>query len=383
MPFTSTGTIDVCHNRYADLWQDRAPARQFNGTAYEEELFTQHSLQLLEQHDPQIPLFLVHAFHLVHTPLQVPDEYVQRFAFIDYKNRRLYAAMVSYMDDVVGRLHTALVQRGMWDNTLLLFASDNGGPIYYPGSASNHPLKGGKESDWEGGVRVNAFVSGGVLPPRVRGTQLNALCHIADWLATFAALAGVNDTTDHEAAAAGLPPVDSVNLAPLLVPPRSLVAHDEVVEGASTEGDNAKELGARSELQLSSQALLTRGDRGELYKLVVGWQTASGWVGGTYPNATGHQPLPSPTHEYPPLKFGTWAFDCGQGCLFDVAADETEHNDISQSHSTLVDAMRTRLDTLNKKNYEPDRGEGDPAACRIAEERYGGFYGPFVGPIPR
>ena len=138
------------------------------------------------------PLFLVHAFHIVHTPLQVPEAALQPFRFIDYEGRRKYAAMTHYMDDVVGQLVAALKAKAMWEATLVLFTSDNGGPIYYPGSASNHPLRGGKLDDWEGGVRVNAFLSGGFLPAASRGTRLDALMHIADWYATFCALAGVH-----------------------------------------------------------------------------------------------------------------------------------------------------------------------------------------------
>ena len=59
---------------------------------------------------------------------------------------------------------------GMWNNTLLVFASDNGGPVYNNGTpgASNYPLKGGKMSNWEGGIRVAAFVSGGAVPSNKR-----------------------------------------------------------------------------------------------------------------------------------------------------------------------------------------------------------------------
>ena len=207
LPFQATGVLDVCGNRYADLWKNGAPASKLNGTAYEEALFTNHSLEIIAAHDAQAaPLFLVHAFHIVHTPLQVPPEYERRFGFIDYRNRRTYAAMVSYMDGVVGQLADALKAKSMWESTLMLFTADNGGAVYYPASGSNHPLLGGKLNDFEGGVRVAAFLSGGALPTAARGTQLDALIHIADWYATFAALAGVNGTADPEAAAAGLPP---------------------------------------------------------------------------------------------------------------------------------------------------------------------------------
>ena len=55
----------------------------------------------------------------------------------------------------------------MYDNTLIIFTSDNGGPIYEPGAASNHPLRGSKYNDWEGGVRTNAWVSGEVVEKKL------------------------------------------------------------------------------------------------------------------------------------------------------------------------------------------------------------------------
>ena len=58
--------------------------------------------------------------------------------------------MVRYMDDAVGEFIGALQRKQMWAQTLFAFAADNGGPIYEPGAANNHPLKGGKFSDWEG-----------------------------------------------------------------------------------------------------------------------------------------------------------------------------------------------------------------------------------------
>eukprot|EP01051_Picozoa_sp_SAG22_P011873 SAG22_NODE_1181_length_5234_cov_12.279455_9_plen_64_part_00 len=53
------------------------------------------------------------------------------------------------------------------------------------------PLKGGKFSDWEGGIRVNAFASGGLLPAAVRGTVVTGLAAGWDWYATWAGLGGI------------------------------------------------------------------------------------------------------------------------------------------------------------------------------------------------
>eukprot|EP01059_Diplonema_ambulator_P021362 TRINITY_DN354_c0_g1_i10.p1 TRINITY_DN354_c0_g1~~TRINITY_DN354_c0_g1_i10.p1 ORF type:complete len:330 (+),score=138.98 TRINITY_DN354_c0_g1_i10:48-1037(+) len=149
IPITATGTVDVCGNAYTDLWSTNGPANTLNGTAYEEELFTNHSLAMIKNHDPSEPMFLFHAFHLVHTPLEVPQSYLDEFDFIhgSPKQRKPYAAMVKYLDDALGMLVEAVKDKGMWENTLMVFVSDNGGPIYFPAGANNYPLKGGKMSD--------------------------------------------------------------------------------------------------------------------------------------------------------------------------------------------------------------------------------------------
>ena len=72
------------------------------------------------------------------------------------------------MDDTIKNLTTALKDKGMWENTLVVFTTDNGGPIYEPGSSNNYPLRGGKYSDFEGGVRTTTFMSGGYIPKETR-----------------------------------------------------------------------------------------------------------------------------------------------------------------------------------------------------------------------
>jgi len=96
--------------------------------------------------------------------------------------------MVHALDGSVQRLVGLMRRKQMWKDTLLVFASDNGGPIYRNGSVggSNFPLRGGKESNFEGGVRVNAFLSGGAIQPSMRGTRLDGLVALWDWYATLA-----------------------------------------------------------------------------------------------------------------------------------------------------------------------------------------------------
>lgn len=86
-------------------------------------------------------------------------------------------------------------------------------------TANNFPLRGAKYSNWEGGVRVNAFVAGGYLAkvaPRRVGSKLEGFVHICDYYTTFAAIAGIARPVDHRAALAGLPPIDGENLWPYL-----------------------------------------------------------------------------------------------------------------------------------------------------------------------
>ena len=98
---------------------------------YEEGLFKQKLLDVVNNHDPSTPLFLYYAPHIVHGPLQVPDSYLNKFSFIDNKNQQIYHAMVNYLDDVVGELVDALKKKGLWDNLLFMTSSDNGGPVHH------------------------------------------------------------------------------------------------------------------------------------------------------------------------------------------------------------------------------------------------------------
>merc|ERR1719247_1653861 len=101
--------------------------------------------------------------------------------------------MVYYIDEAIGNVTAELKSSGKWDNTLVVVHADNGGPIYYSGccGGNNWPLKGGKLSNWEGGIRVNAFVTGGLVPADKRGTKQDGLMAAWDWYSTYAHLAGV------------------------------------------------------------------------------------------------------------------------------------------------------------------------------------------------
>ena len=108
-------------------------------------------------------------------------------------SRQRYHAMVSFLDAAIGNVTDAIkAKKGMWENTVMVLFGDNGGWMSANGTAggNNYPLTGGKYNNWEGGIRLNAFLSGGFLPKASRGTQHHGLVAGWDWYATWCALAG-------------------------------------------------------------------------------------------------------------------------------------------------------------------------------------------------
>jgi arylsulfatase I/J len=246
-----------------DLWLNDAPAYGLNASwdcteaqqgpdcIYEDELLTDFAVNAVNAHDPAQPLFLFFSPHAVHVSamqlvLEVPRAQLAKFDFMcagDNSSgcnfRQRYAAITNLADGYIGRLVDALKAKGMWDNTLLVLSADNGGLAIADGfgGANNFPLRGSKISNMEGGVRVNAFASGGFVPAARRGAVESGFIGIEDWLATFCALAGV-DPTDARAAAAGLPPIDSLDMSALLLGTNATSPRTEVWLGSDTDDGN-------------------------------------------------------------------------------------------------------------------------------------------------
>ena len=89
----------------------------------------------------------------------------------------VYRQMLWDADLYVGKLVDAVKAKDMWPNTLVFYSADNGGT----GHGINWPLRGTKHTNWEGGLRGAAFISGGLVPANLRGTTNSATIHIADW----------------------------------------------------------------------------------------------------------------------------------------------------------------------------------------------------------
>ena len=183
------------------IWRDGQPEAE---TAYLTDAFTREALAFIDRHRDK-PFFLYLAYNAVHSPLQGADAYMKKFAQIDDVHRRIFAAMLSNLDDGVGAIIDKLRSAGLENDTLVFFLSDNGGPTREL-TSSNKPLRGEKGSVYEGGIRVPFVVRWpGRLPA---GEQYDMPVSATDIFATASAVSGAALKKGHQ--------FDGVNLLPYL-----------------------------------------------------------------------------------------------------------------------------------------------------------------------
>lgn len=133
------------------------------------------------------PFFLYLAHTTPHTPLQAPAKYIERYKDVPNKGQRVYAAMVSALDDSVGAVRAKLKAEGIEKDTLIVLLSDNGCAGYIGDACTNSPLNGYKGTHLEGGVRVPFVMAWpGHIAPKVETRVVSSL----DIAPTAAALAG-------------------------------------------------------------------------------------------------------------------------------------------------------------------------------------------------
>ena len=123
---------------------------------YTTDKYAERAVDWLERNKEK-PWFLYLPFNAQHAPLQAPQKYLDRFPSITNEKRKIFAAMMSSMDDAIGAVLTKVKALGQEKNTIVFFIGDNGGPTLST-TSDNGPLRGFKMTTFEGGPRVPFFV---------------------------------------------------------------------------------------------------------------------------------------------------------------------------------------------------------------------------------
>jgi arylsulfatase A-like enzyme len=277
-----------------DWFRDNKPVRE---KGYTTQLLGEDAVKYINAQDSSKPFYLYLTFNAPHTPYQAPQEYIDRYKNIDEPTRRSYAAMVTCMDDEIGRVVAAIDKKGLRDNTLIIFQSDNGGTkskmftgqmadvskIQIP--CDNGPYRDGKGTLYEGGTLVCALAT---WPGHIKlGSTVDGVIHAVDMYPTLAKLAG--------ASTAKFKPLDGMDVWQTISegkpsPRREIVYNIEPFRAALRQGD---------------------------WKLV--WRTI----------------LPSNVE------------------LFNLTEDPYEKNNLASAHPDKVAAMQQRLEAVAKQAAKP------------------------------
>jgi arylsulfatase A-like enzyme len=265
---------------------------------YSTELIGKEAATRIRERDKSKPLFLYVPFNGVHSPHQVPERYLSLYPQFD-GNRKIYAAMINALDDAVGDIVKAIDEEQLSEETLIIFSSDNGGPN--PGKLSNNgPLRAGKGTVPEGGVRVVAFATWpGTIPA---ASNIKTPIHITDWYPTLLTLTGAPQEQNL--------PVDGKDIFATLtggtIPERDIVLNVSANSGAIRSGD---------------------------WKLVVRNGQAHSEDGEPQDrNATTEQEIVE---------------------LYNLADDISEKNDLSSSNAGKVKELKARYDALSAEVIQP------------------------------
>ncbi|QDT56447.1 Arylsulfatase [Caulifigura coniformis] len=279
---------------------------------YSTVLIGDEAVRRIKEREKSKPLFLYVPFNAVHSPLQALEKDLEKYAHIQDKKRRAYCAMMSCLDDQVGRIVKALDDEQIRDKTLIVFSSDNGGPLGL--GATNGTLRAGKGSLYEGGVRVCALAH---WPGKIKaGTVVNEPLHIVDIYPTLLTLAG--------ASLEQKTPLDGRD------------AWAAITQGAKS---------TRTEI-LHNTTPTTGAIRIGDWKLIL----------------NGNAPVDNVETSGAPIRRRQRMGERME--LFNIAEDRSEKNNLAESHPDKVKELKARYDVLAAEAVPP-KNEPKPAGFQV------------------
>ncbi len=280
---------------------------------YLTDAFTREAVKFIQSHKSD-PFFLYLAFNAPHTPHQTTKKYYDRFPEVKDHASRVYSAMVSAVDDGVGNVLQAIDEAGIEKDTLVIFLSDNGGPHFFQGGPSNYPYSGWKRYHLEGGHRTPLVISWpGKLPKGVLEPRLTSSLDI---FPTIANAAGASELDRSN--------LDGTDLIPYLVGDKAEPPHRELFWRA---GANFAIRDARWKLIVVNRTKPE--DFLNLQRSDVAGLLRDGPFNGVSP--------------------------LGQHvALYDLQSDIAEQTNVAAAHPEIVQSLREKYDTWDKKNVPPN-----------------------------
>jgi arylsulfatase A-like enzyme len=339
--------FDFWRNKTA-MWEEHSSQASPH---YSVDAYQREAQRILANHNPSEPLFLYFAHQNVHEPLQYPPEALYKenckhVAHTTPLDRNILCTMMNRLDAAIGEFEAMLKKKGMWENTVMWVTTDNGGMLP-PGMgkalggaagsvSSNFPLRSGKASLFQGGIRGASFVTGGYLPRSAWNTSVTGLLQHVDIPTTLASLAGTKLSSNQ----------DGLNV------------WDSIVSGAQSPRE---EVPVNVDTSRITQAIgcvaghtnEALGGCGEFNALIQGnWKLISGWSGpydGYSTNDPYHYdvlPANSSTQHYQEV-------DGRKVWLFDLEKDPVEMINVANQNLQIVRSMQDRLKELasEKQGY--------------------------------
>ncbi|XP_072035661.1 arylsulfatase J-like [Amphiura filiformis] len=331
-----------------DTVQSFDPAWDGSGH-YSTELLTREAQKVIKRHATyEKPLFLYLSYMAIHDPIQVPERYKEPYKDIIANEQRLtLAGMINSLDEGVGNLTETLKESGLYDNTIIIFSTDNGGSVQYSGN--NWPFRESKNTLYEGGVRGVGFIHSPLLPDPIKGTTSHAWIHVTDWFPTIlSGLAGRDTMTKA---------IDGIDVWKAIIsnstsPRKELLHSIDPISWPKLTGTAALQMGDWK-LLLGNICLLRDGSAGRINLANCAW----------YPPKESNLTFISPEE---PRDKKIW--------LFNIARDPLEKHDLATRRPGIVKRMMGRLRAYNETAVPPWFPPRDPNS----NPKYnGGVWGPW------